>query len=95
MKSEEKTEAIDFGIRNKNKSFSDIMYIAYDEEKRGDLDLFFLEIMKASSKLHSYFDKDFLETSKTMLQSLYDNSDVIDKDLKKYLNNIEIGLKKF
>ena len=41
MKSEEKTEAIDFGIRNKNKSFSDIMYIAYDEEKRGDLDLFF------------------------------------------------------
>jgi hypothetical protein len=95
MTKEEIVEAKNFGIRNKNKSFSDIMYIAYDENKRGDLDLFFLEILKSSSKLNSYFDKNFLEISKVMLQSLYDNSNVIDKKLQDYLNNIEIGLKKF
>jgi|TARA_B110000240_G_scaffold193682_1_gene239924 hypothetical protein len=95
MTKEEIVEAKNFGIRNKDKSFSDIMYIAYDENKRGDLDLFFLEIMKSSSKLNTYFDKHFLEKSKLMLQSLYDNSNVIDKNLQEYLNNIEIGLKKF
>jgi hypothetical protein len=95
MTKEELVEAKNFGIRNKDKSFSDIMYIAYDENKRGDLDLFFLEIMKSSFILNTYFDKHFLEKSKVMLQSLYDNSNVIDKNLQEYLNNIEIGLEKF
>jgi hypothetical protein len=95
MTKEEQLESLNFGIRNKNKSFSEIMYIAYDEEKRGNLDLFFVEIIKRSSELSNYFDKDFLKKSNIMLQSLYDNSDVIDKKLQDYLNNIEIGLKKF
>ena len=95
MTEQEITEAENFGIRNKNKSFSEIMGIAYDENKRGDLDLFFVEIIKSSSELNSYFDENFLETSKIMLESLYKNSNVIDKSLVDYLNNIEIGLKKF
>lgn len=95
MNEQEKLKELEFGIRNKNKSFSDIMYIAYDENKRGDLDLFFVEIIKSNSQLKNYFDKDFLEKAKAMLESLYENSDVIDKNLQEYLNNIEIGLKKF
>jgi hypothetical protein len=91
----QKQEIANFGIRHKNKSFSDIMAIAYDDKNRESIDLFFLEIMKSSSKLSTYFDKPFLEKSKGMLKSLYDNSRVIDKDLQNYLDNIEIGLKKF
>ena len=95
MTEQELKDAENFGIRHKNKSFSDIMYIAYDENKRESIDLFFLEIKKASSELDSYFDKDFFEKAKAMLESLYRNSTVIDKNLDEYLNKIEIGLKKF
>ena len=95
MTKEELKESENFGIRHKNKSFSDIMYIAYDDKQRESIDLFFLEIIKSCSKLDSHFDKEFLKKSKVMLESLYKNSEVIDKELANYLKNIEIGLKEF
>jgi len=92
---EEKIDAANFGKRHKNKPFSDIIVLAYDQDKRESIDLFFQEVVKRNSELSSYFDRYFLEKAKLMLESLYHNSNVIDKNLEKYLNNIEIGLKKF
>tara|TARA_Y100000815_G_C13336434_1_gene498016 strand:+ start:1319 stop:1594 length:276 start_codon:yes stop_codon:yes gene_type:complete len=85
------TETENFGQRHKNKSFSEIMAIAYKEEERESIDLFFLEILKYGKNIHKA-DKGFLLKSKKMLQSLYNNSDVIDKELANYLNMIELAL---
>lgn len=87
------TNEIDnFGKRHKNKSFSEIMAIAYNEKKNEPIDLFFLEILKHGKDFKNS-DKDFLLKSKSMLQSLYDNSNVIDKELNDYLDKIHIALK--
>lgn len=85
------TESENFGKRHKNKSFSEIMAIAYKENERESIDLFFLEILKYGENIHKA-NKEFLLKSKEMLQSLYNNSDVIDKELTDYLNMIDKAL---
>ena len=84
-------ETENFGKRHKNKSFSEIMQIAYNENKSEPIDLFFLEILKYGQNIYKS-DKDFLLKSKEMLQSLYDNSKMIDKELPNYLNIIDKAL---
>jgi len=84
-------ETENFGKRHKNKSFSEIMAIAYKENERESIDLFFLEILKYGENIHKA-NKDFLLKSKEMLQSLCNNSDVIDKELPNYLNMIDKAL---
>jgi len=85
------TETENFGKRHMNKSFSEIMQIAYNENKSEPIDLFFLEILKYGQNIYKS-DKDFLLKSKEMLQSLYDNSKMIDKELPNYLNIIDKAL---
>ena len=85
-------ETKDFGNRHKNKSFSEIMEIAYNENKAEPIDLFFLEILKYGKNIDKA-EKDILLKSKEMLQSLYDNSNIIDKELPNLLNTIDKALR--
>jgi hypothetical protein len=87
-----KNELENFGKRHKNKSFSDIMAIAYDENKRESVDLFFLEVLKYGNNIEKADKNDFLRPAKTMLESLYNNSTLIDKQLNDYINRIDKGL---
>ncbi|WP_299780218.1 hypothetical protein [uncultured Formosa sp.] len=84
----------EFGKQYKDKSFSEIMAIANNEDKKGSAELFFIEIIKCGKNLEDA-DKEFLEISEKIIESLLDNSKVIDKDLLLYLGRINNGLKKY